>query len=188
MKRVAFVFLALALATQVGFIFCKATDPHHIELLLLTIFLLLLALPIWGVTVSISRWKKHRWRAMAPLAVGILNLLFLVPSFWLGTELGDWNFRRNQDEYEKVVRIAEKLDIKGTEDVPLPADSKLDARYIKARKLSSGGLIVEFITLIGFPGRHYGYLYFSEKEVPFGSSLGWSHARKILEHWYRVGD
>jgi hypothetical protein len=188
MKRVTSVFLALALATQVGFILCKATDPNYIQLFLLTIVLMLLALPIWGLTVSISRWKKHRWRALTPLAVGILNLLFLVPSFWLGTELGDWNFRRNQDEYERVIRIAEKLDIKGTIEVPLSPDSKLDTRFIKASKLSNGGLIVEFITLVGFPVKHSGYLYYSGKEVRFGSSLGWPHTRKILDHWYRVSD
>jgi hypothetical protein len=169
-------------------------------LLLVALLILLVSASIQGIT----KWRKTSklWPAPALLCLAfIIGGFELTPS--MGAHISDWRFKRNLDQFSKVVgelrnKVAsctgpcdgEMALIKGV-SVPVHVQA------VWGGHCDDGGVIVLFLLDTDVLLLHEGYFF---KDYGEGSDcalqsvspeLGWPHApyvRHITGHWYHFSD
>lgn len=142
---------------------------------------------------GLLKCTKEKFRAFIPAAICITGIF---ASFFVGSYLGNMleNRRINKDlpSYVSIAHRIEKGEIKtGTSlsRIELPAQDK-DLAQITLARTNNEGAVIEFVTGLGFPVKHSGYLYISTGKIDneTDSLRRWPYHARINVNWFRVED
>ena len=185
-KRIIFI----CIVWLVGSIACL-TRRNDVSVLLGFLLALFFAAAFFFSLVCIFReWRQRRWYSMTPLAIWTVTL---AGSFLLIGQAERLLFAWSLPSYEAIVRQIEDGTIPVTNETGriLEADHKARLTYgVFAARDASGVLSVEFITELGFPVKHSGYLYVSSGAIEqvSRSDSRWPIRKKVRDKWYFVSD
>jgi hypothetical protein len=146
----------------------------------------------WFVTLignlgfAIGKWSEFGLKALVP---ALVCLLTIPVSYVVGHAAEAINFNvRLLPRFEKLVAEIEKTNIASEgSTVQVPSEA---ARIVLARRNDEHQLQVEFITRVGFPVKHSGYLYVENDDIESDAHLSsrWPHVSKVKPQWFRVAD
>jgi hypothetical protein len=151
---------------------------------------------LMSVVAGPLRWRRlSRWYMLPSL----LCLIFLATPWFsapIGVFIADWLFRKNLNEYARVVE-----DVRSGTIPCNPRFERLDVREmpgqivaIRAARYSRDEMIVEFLIGSDVPLLHTGYVFKGYDEansiVPKGlrPETKWPYVRHVLGDWYHFSD
>jgi hypothetical protein len=146
---------------------------------------------VWFVTLignigfAIGRWNELRLKALVPVTICLLTLP--VASV-IGRVAEAVHFRYLLlPRFEQLVAEIRATNMPRGTTVEIPGEV---ARIVLARRNEENQLQVEFVTGVGFPVKHSGYLYTENEDIESDSYLAsrWPHASKVKPLWFRVAD
>jgi hypothetical protein len=180
-KWLTFLVCAIAFASLV--VFAVRMTPASQLLLFVSMFAWFLAL-IGGVMFSFSAWKEMRFRALVPLGVCLIT----VPcASVVARGAMAFQFSRQLPSFERAVSEIKAKNIPAGTNATIPNNSAL---LVFAERTSAGQLQVEFVTGLGFPVKHSGYLYAENGIIEAGSLLEsrWPYTSRVRPQWFHVSD
>ena len=106
----------------------------------------------------------------------------------------DWRFEKNLPRYIQVIHLIENGEIKynshDSDTVELPPQYADLARRTWRETNSEGAFIVGFITELGFPVKHSGFMYVSNGEIEGDAETlrRWRYYSRINTNWFHISD
>jgi hypothetical protein len=143
-----------------------------------------------SLVLVFTRWKRHRFFALLPLAACLVSLVApLELARPIRAALRAWAF----PSYERLVARIESGDIEAPSRLARMPGLESEARLayaVFAERDSDSVLTVEILTEGGFPVRHSGYLYCSRGAIAPGShsEQRWKRRKEIGKGWYSISD
>jgi hypothetical protein len=172
--------------------FCEHRTPNR-QLLSMAISGFLLILLLVSFVAGLGLCFREKFRAFVPAAICVIGLpaSFFVARY-LGNSIENWRFKTNLPRYVEVVQLVEKGEIKTSSSlsrIELPSQDA-DLAQITLAKTNSEGAVIEFVTGLGFPVKHSGYLYISSGKIEndADSIRQWPYRSQINTNWFSVED
>jgi hypothetical protein len=195
MKILKFTCLFVMLLNfVVAVFFCEQRTPGKQLIFMATsgfAFVLLLLSLVLGFRFCF----REKIRAFVPTLICIIGLpasLFI--GGWLGDIIKDWRFQKNLPRYTEVIHLIEKGEVKKNSTdsyvIELPTQFSDLAQRTWMRTNSEGAFFVEFITELGFPVKHSGYIYLSNGKIEGDPDTlrRWPYRSEINTNWFRISD
>jgi hypothetical protein len=186
--------LAIALDFVVTIYYCEQRTPDKQLLYMATtgfFFILLLVALVIGFCFCF----RDKFRAFVPALICIIGLL---TNFYIGVHVGgaikSWRFHKNLPRYTEVIDLIEKGEIKNSSTnsytIELPPQFSDLAQRTWLRTNSEGVIFVEFLTELGFPVKHSGYLYISAGKIESDPDTlqRWPYYSEINSNWFCISD
>lgn len=139
------------------------------QLLTLPLVPLFLIAVVGGLICIFTEWRTLRWRSLLPVGACILSV---VSSNILTRCIRQALFAYSLPSYEQVVRRIESGEISistNLVDIPQAVSRTRMTWNVAAQEEPDGALTVQFLTELGFPEKHSGYLYSSSGKIKPGS-------------------
>jgi hypothetical protein len=161
-----------------------------LQLLMLPLFPCLFAAIIISFVCVFKEWRQRRWRSLLPLGICFVSIFISGVSVKI---IRQAIFKWPLPSYEMVVQQMESGKIPVTAELnPIPeAKSEACLAYaVLAQKDTNGVLSVEFLTEVGFPVKHSGYLYSSSGIIEPRSLIDsrWPIRHQIKDKWFYISD
>lgn len=188
LKYLSWLLVVLNFATAAYF-FAHRTPEKQFLIMPFDCGSLVFLLAMLGVGLYFCR--RDKLRAFLPF---IICLAGLPLGFFMGGHLGsyikDQRFNRNFPRYLEVVRLIRSGKIGNPLPFELPPPYSDLARRAEVETNSNGAISIEFITELGFPVKHSGYLYTSDGEMKNDprSLERWPYHSRINTNWFRISD
>jgi hypothetical protein len=186
LKVFSVVAVLLTFLSSLWFSVKPTGEAQFVAMLLILISILLLVISsVVGIRVA----RRYRFRAFIPAAICLVGLpvSFMLSSF-LGGSIRDWHFRKNLPRYTQVVHLIENGEIKTyNRRVNLP-DQYSDLSLATFVETNNQKMSIEFITGMGFPVKHSGYLYVSTGNIDSDVLKHWHFRSRINANWFRISD
>jgi hypothetical protein len=172
--------------------FCEHRTPDK-QLFSMATSGILLILLAGSLVAGLLRCRREKFHAFVPAAICIIGLLassLVAPS--LGSSIENWRFNNNLPRYVAIAHRIERGEIKTSTSLSrfeLPGQDQ-DLAQITLAKTNNEGAVIEFVTGLGFPLKHSGYLYISTGKIDneTDSLRRWPYHSRINVNWFRVED
>ena len=133
-------------------------------------------------------WKRQHWRSIIPFVSCVLAVALYPASRSVIHRL---TFERSLPHYELIIRQIESSPAPISSELLLIEQTEDSSIYhVRANRSPDGVLTVEFLTGLGFPVKHSGYLYSSSGVIEPDSYFDsrWPKKREMKSKWFRISD
>jgi len=192
LKNLSYLSLFAVTANFVAItIFCARQTPNR-QLFSGVIIGVLLILSLISLVAGLYFCWREKFRAFIPATICLIGLpISFIAARRLGGSIEHRLFQKNLPRYTEVVRLIEKGEFKTDSylvELP-PQYSDLALRTWRGTN-SEGAIIVGFITGIGFPVKHSGFMYVSTGKIESDAETlrRWPYYSRINTNWFRIGD
>lgn len=165
-----------------------ARQTPNIQMLGAVMTLALLVVALIGFIRIFTHWRREGWRTVIPLVVCML-VVALYPAS--RAAIRRITFEKSLPHYESIIRKLESGPIPDpTELLRIAQAEETSIYHINAIQSDDGVLTVEFLTGLGFPVKHSGYLYCSSGVIEPNSLFDsrWPKKREMKSNWFRISD
>lgn len=183
--------IVVVLNFVVAIFFCEQRTPDR-QLLFMATSGFLLILLLVSFVAGLRLCVKEKFRAFVPALICVIGLPF---GLFVGGRLGDaienWRFQKNLPRYTEVVQLIEKGEFKTDSSLVELPPQYADLALRTARGTNSEGTdIIVFITGLGFPVKHSGFMYVSTGEIENDAETlrRWPYYSRINTNWFRISD
>jgi hypothetical protein len=155
-----------------------------LQLLSIPLALWFLVGVVAAIAVLLTEWHRLRWRSLTPLGTCLGSFFLALPLVHLSRHLA---FLWALPSYEAVVKQIETgaISVSPSGTIIEGVQARMAFRILAARTVD-GSLTVEFITELGFPVLHSGYLYSSKGSID--SDPRWPIHEEVRKNWYFISD
>ena len=176
------------LANLVWLVFASEARPWSQLAAAVLVASMALLLLVSIVVAAVQR--AHGLRALVPAGLTLAFLAALPLSVLAGSYVRGFVFEQRKPRYLEVVSLLRKGEIplqdRATFNLP---PEYADLAYAVQLERRGDDLVVVFWTGSGFPARHRGYAFVSDRRFAgWRVANQWPHAESLDEHWVRVGD